>query len=583
MIQKNQYEKKQENAKYRNFKQIVNQFYNEEIEMTQGEEIEEIKNKGTIKIEPKFTYDKLVGKLKVEFKIGKQKMYPIKDLSEFYTLMLNKENHKYGEKLQFIHIKENFEEKSLELLEFILKYAEIIKYVNTNSSSNYQLYGKPLNENYIILNNSGIDEIFEILKNQKVEFQRDYNHKIIGFSDQNPPIEFSLKRISDEEYEIIPNIELFKINIIKGKKYKYILDENNLYRCDKEFEKTTLKLLEAFRLNYTNKVILSKEQLPELFSIILPKIKNEIKLENIKEEEIKQYRPQELEVKTYLDFDKNNYLIAEVKFCYGKKEFNPIDEKQEINIPRNKIKEIQSLNMLRKTGFMVDMKNLRFILPDEDKIYKFLTEDINVYMKRFEVLVTDNFKTKQIKEPKIGNIGIKIENNLLSIDLKQLNIDAEEIEEVMTKYKLKKKYHRLKDGTFITLEGNKEIEFIDKLITGMDIEPKKISNETIKLPINRSLYLNQLLKEIKGTEIIKDEQYKNLIKSLTKENIEEEIKLPENLENILRYYQKTGVKWLKVLDYYHFGGILADDMGLRKDHTNSLHNNRILGRYKKTK
>ena len=64
----------------------------------------------------------------------------------------------------------------------------------------------------------------------------------------------------------------------------------------------------------------------------------------------------------------------------------------------------------------------------------------------------------------------------------------------------------------------------------MDIEPKKLSNETIKLPINRSLYLNQLLKEIKGTEIIKDEQYKNLIKSLTKENIEEEIKLPENLD-----------------------------------------------------
>ena len=43
---------------YRNFKQIVNTFYNEEIdEIDHNEEIE-LKNKGTIKIEPKIIYDK---------------------------------------------------------------------------------------------------------------------------------------------------------------------------------------------------------------------------------------------------------------------------------------------------------------------------------------------------------------------------------------------------------------------------------------------------------------------------------------------------------------------------------------------
>ena len=35
-------------------------------------------------------------------------------------------------------------------------------------------------------------------------------------------------------------------------------------------------------------------------------------------------------------------------------------------------------------------------------------------------MVTDNFKTKQIKQPKIGSIGIKVENNLLTIDLEKL-------------------------------------------------------------------------------------------------------------------------------------------------------------------
>lgn len=72
-------------------------------------------------------------------------------------------------------------------------------------------------------------------------------------------------------------------------------------------------------------------------------------------------------------------------------------------------------------------------------------------MQHFEVLATDNFKRKQIKEKKIGGIGVKVENNLLSIDFKNLDIDIEELEEIMSKYSLKKKYHRLKDGSFIEL------------------------------------------------------------------------------------------------------------------------------------
>lgn len=43
---------------YKNFKQIVNTFYNEEIDdISQDEEIE-LKNKGTVKLEPKIIYDK---------------------------------------------------------------------------------------------------------------------------------------------------------------------------------------------------------------------------------------------------------------------------------------------------------------------------------------------------------------------------------------------------------------------------------------------------------------------------------------------------------------------------------------------
>ncbi len=551
--------------KYRSFKQIVNTFYNEEIDEIENiDEEVTLKNKGTIKIEPKIIFDRFSGDMKIEFKIGNKKMYKIKDLSEFYTRMIEKQNYRYGEKLQFIHTKEMFEEKSQKLLDFILKYSEIIKYANSNSNSNYRYYGKALSDTSIILGNSGIDDIFEVLKNTIVPFQRDYNTEEVQFTEEQPKIEFNLKKINEQQYIITPNIEIFNVTIIKGKNYKYVLTKDKMYRCTKEFEKTNLKLLEIFRQNYINEVLLGKEELIQLFSIVIPKVKDAIKIENMTEKEIEQYKPEELEVQVYLDFDDNDYLTAKVEFIYGENKFNPLNEKLKLDFPRNMISEAKALNAFRRTGFMLDTKNLTFILPDNDKIYEFLLEDIEYYMQKFQVLATEKFKTKQIKQPQIGNIGVKVENNLLSIDLKNMNIDIKELENIMNRYTLKKKYYRLKDGSFINLEENKQIEFIDKLITGMDIDYKDLQDGEIRLPVNRSLYLNKLLKEIKSAEIVKNSEYKELIYRLDKDQLEEDIKIPENLENILRYYQKIGFKWLKTLDYYKFGGILADDMGLGK-------------------
>lgn len=261
---------------------------------------------------------------------------------------------------------------------------------------------------------------------------------------------------------------------------------------------------------------------------------------------------------------------------YGENEFNPLNEKLKLDFPRNMIQETRALNILRKTEFMFDRKNLRFILPNDDKIYEFLTKDISYYMQKFDVLATEKFKTKQIKHPKIGNLGVKVENNLLEIDLENIEIDKRELEEIMNKYALKKKYHRLKDGSFLALEENKEISFLNKLITGMDIDYKELETGKIHMPVNRSLYLDQLLKGIKGTEITKNEAYKKIVNGLDKDQLEE-IQVPKTLEKTLRYYQKTGFKWLKILDNYRFGGILADDMGLRKNHSNALNHYGLCG------
>lgn len=553
-------------SKYRSFKQIVNEFYSEEMnEIEESNKPEEETEK--IKIEPKIIYDKYTNNFRIEFKIGNQRMYKLKDLTEFYDRMKTEEKYKYGNKLEFVHKKENFEEGAQQLLGFILKQSEIIRFVNSDANSNYRYYGKAMNESYILLNNSGLDEIFEILKTKEVLFQKEYNESKIELKDENPDLHFVMQRKGKNEYEITTNedIDILRdVEILNGEKYKYILQNNVLYRCNQKYEQTTLKLLKMLKDNFITELVFGKEQLPEFFSVVLPKLKDGIEFKGIDESQIEQYKPKKLGVKIFLDFDENDHIIADARFCYGEEEFNPLQQKIEIKYPRDVVAENKAINLLRKTGFMYYAQKECFILPDDDQIYNFLANDINEYMQKFEVMVTDNFKTKEIRQPKIGSLGVKVENNLLSIDLENLNIDVKELEEIMAKYELKKKYHKLKDGSFISLDENPDIEFIDKLMTGMDISYKDLEKGNVRLPVNRSLYLNQLLKTVSNTQINKNAEYKKIVNGLDKENGEDDITVPASLENTLRYYQKTGYKWLKVLDNYKFGGILADDMGLGK-------------------
>ena len=447
------------------------------------------------------------------------------------------------------------------LLEFILKYAEIIKYSNETVGS-YGKYMRTMSNEYITISNTGLDEIFEVLRNKKVLFKRDALDEEIVFEARNPDIKFTVEQESNGDYILTPNIDVFSYDILQGSSYIYMLTKKALYRCDKTFAETILKLLSVYRENYTPQIRFKREELPSFCSLVYPKLKDEISLDKLDESIINKYVPQELYIKLYLDYDKNNYIVADIKFVYGDVEFNPLKDTN-ISVARDVAKENEYLDIFVNTGFMLDKENGRLILADEEKIYNFLSEEIGLYMHKFEVLATDTFKQREIKKPKIGNIGIKLENDLLKIDLSKIDFNIEEIKSIMQKYKLKKKYHRLKDGSFLELEENETMDFIGSLLENEDISYKQIQEGELEMPISRGMYLDRLIQNL-NTNVEKNDEYKKMVNQISKREIEDKIELPKGLTSELRQYQITGFKWLKTLDNYKFGGILADDMGLGK-------------------
>ena len=542
---------------YRIFKQIVHTFYH-----SSNEKEKEIQSKvNNLIIEPKLIYDSFKKTLRADFKIGDTQLYKIKNLPEFFERMLNKETYKYGSKLEFVHTEEAFKEECIPLLKFVLKYAEIIKYANETVGS-YSKYMRTMSNEHITISNTGLDEIFNVLKDKKVSFKIDSDEKDILFSNSNPDIIFTIEQEENGDYVITPNIDVFSYEVLKGKDYLYLLTNKALYRCNKEFENKTLKLLNIYRENYTPSIRFKREEFPNFCSLIYPKLKNQISLQKLDKAIIDKYIPDELYVKIYLDYDQNNYITADVKFIYGEIEFNPL-KNESVKVARDIAKENEYLDILVNTGFMLDKEKARLVLADEEKIYNFLSEEIEEYMKKFEILATDNFNNKEIRKPKIGSIGVKIENNLLEVNLLNIGFDIDEIQNIMKKYTLKKKFHRLKDGSFLSLEQNDTMDFITGLLESEDISYEEIKKGEIKLPISRSMYLDKILQNI-DSEITKDDKYKKIVNQVSKKEFDNNFEFPKKLKSELRSYQKTGFKWLKILDGYGFGGILADDMGLGK-------------------
>lgn len=543
---------------HRAFNQLLNTF----LEINNKEE--ELAQDGTsgIKLVPIFLYNDTDKKLKVEFKIGNEQLTKINNLPDFFERMLNREKYKYNNVLEFIHEENAFEEQSRPLLKFLLKYAEIIKYAN-DVNNNYAHYGRNFNVNNVVLSNTGLDELFEILKGKTVEFETKTGERKIQLIDEPIDIKFILEKSDENTYCLTPNIDVYGYDIFYGKNYSYFLIDNKMHKCLPKVENRNLELLEVYKKNYTQSIIFNENNLRNFFAIVVPKIKDNFEIKNIDKEQIEKYMPKDLYVKIYLDYNEKGYIIADVKFCYGNVEFNPI-KNVNLEITRNAIQENEVLDTFVQTGFMLDSANARLVLVNDEKIYNFLSKEIEDYMKKFEVLVAENFKKKDIKKIKIKSIGVKIENNLLDINLEDFKFNIYEIKDIINKYKLKRKFYKLKDGTYISLEKNNSLDFLENVVDNIEIDYVNSEGGTIKLPIYRAMYLEKLFKEMNNTNIQKNEYYKKMISEIEDRHIDINTKIPKKLNTELRTYQKIGYKWLKTLEQYKMGGILADDMGLGK-------------------
>ncbi|MEG1705622.1 MAG: DEAD/DEAH box helicase [Clostridia bacterium] len=493
--------------------------------------------------------------LEVSFKIGNTKMYVIKNLFDFVSSFEIKQPIVFSEKFSFVVNEDKFCESSKKIFNLVIKYAKMIKY--SMATSKYGI----VNTKSVLILPAEKDELFDTILNEEIEITYENNKENYLITNEDMLVKFKLEKNNEEkEYSLVAtqNYDFFTYS----NKYIYIGCKGKIYRVNNDNN----KLIDLLNFSINNNSPLIPEDKINLFSdLVLDKAEKYLD-NNDGQASSKSVINSKLGVKVFFDLDENGNILSDIKFCYGDFERNPLIETnvENSNIAFDYEKEHVTLLMFFQDGFVLSNKKNKFIMKDEDKIYDFLSNKVETYMREYEVLATDNFFKKQVKKPKLGTVGIRVDSDLLNIDFSKLDFNPDEIKQVMQSYNIKKKYHRLKDGTFLNLERNEELDLINDISTNMDVDFKQIKNGVIKTNINRSMYLQKLLEKNSNTVVEKDEEYNGLINNIENKNYCDNINVPIKIGKNLRDYQKTGYKWLKVLEAYKFGGILADDMGLGK-------------------
>ena len=231
--------------------------------------------------------------------------------------------------------------------------------------------------------------------------------------------------------------------------------------------------------------------------------------------------------------------------------------------------EYRDLNLERETMERVleyfpygDGSGVRYSGETEEQQYKVLETGVDTLLGLGEVHATDRFQRLTIRRKPQMTVGVRMESDLLKLTLSSTDLTEDELLDILGSYQRAKKYHRLKNGDFVQLDEN-TLEELETLMDLTKADPKDFVKGDMEIPAYRALYLDKVLEKNEAFYAKRDQNFKHLVKEF-KTVSDSEYEIPESLQGVMRNYQEFGYKWLRTIEAYQFGGILADDMGLGK-------------------
>lgn len=510
---------------------------------------------GKVKLEPEFQFNGY--QFLVEFKIGVSRMYVLKDVMAFGERIKNESNYSYGKALEFHHTLQAFGEESRSLAEFLLEWSENYRAAHTHVTyGGYYLDYSDKVRQISLRGNEIADFLLTVMGRTILGSVAGTRQKSWKVTDEKLSRTLT---ITGEEDGIELKVSKFTWGGESGE-YRICFHDGKIYLESKKELEPIMGFLNSMTAMGDRAGYIEKKDVPLFCRDYLPVLKQYYKcrMSGFHPEDYQMELP---ELKVYLDAPQRNLITAKPVVVIGKRELSLYGTEQMAAREMNQEQLVKEI--LGKYSNAFDPAQDSMVIADDDEMtYEFLTEGIPKLQNLAEIYISDALKKIEVRSAPKAAVGVSLEGNLLELKLTAGDLSKEELIDILSRYNRKKKFYRLKDGTFVSAQDS-GLDTMAELKEGLGLTDRELQKEQIPVPRYRALYLDTQLKEDTAIGVWKDKAFRSLIRNM--KTIEDnDFELPKKLETILREYQKKGFLWLKTLEHNGFGGILADDMGLGK-------------------
>ncbi len=481
------------------------------------------------------------------FSLKSSREYVLRDLRAFAEAVQNNATVSYGKELSFFHHPNSFAKEDRALLRFLIGQIPPVPRGTVGGHALRELTLTPV----------ALDAFFALMRDRKVICYRHGIASPVLFTRGDPSLTVHIvKKETGWLMECNDSPET-----ILGSRRRYVLHKDTLYGCSSAFCDSTSHLLDALQASH-GRLFIAQKDMPTLCAGALKAVEPHLTLDGDREA-LDTFRPSSLHAELYLDAPDRHTIAAKLLFCYDERRVTAFTDETLDGINRDTLEEYRLRLMLQHIFPHINEQDGRMTLSaDDEALYRFMSEDIVRLTQCTTVYATDRVRAVGMAPPPKIAVGVRLQSDLLDITLDTDTFDRAELQALLDSYREKRPFHRLKSGAFLSL-NDPALQGLYAIAEEFAVSRRGAVASQVSLPAYRALYIDRILRDNPAIRLRRDEGFRRLIRDITAV-ADNEFSPPATLDNVLRNYQKTGFRWLKTMQQYGFGGILADDMGLGK-------------------
>lgn len=506
------------------------------------------------------------GEVLLEARIGREKRYIVKNLLEFAQAVHSGKRVEYGKGMAFEHVPSAFAPESRPFLDLLLEEADayIRHYEEMRGHA-----GLPLPVmRALTLGSAARDRLFDLLEGKEVQTEDEKGaERVCRVERKDPHFPVEVEARGDGIAVTIPSA----LTSFRGEQRLYVADGLHLFGCSELYTETMGVFLEQMEQGgrecgsrkEKRELLVGSRDIPLFYARVLEGMEA-LGILQSPEIDWEKYRPEALKARFEFDSDSPDELRLRPTLSYGDFTFSPLADE---HVPREICRDVPaefyiSRLITRYFSYWEDESGELVIRGDEEALYQVLSEGMTQFQEVGEVWLSESVRHLRVLPPPEVSMGVSLGGGWLDLKIETAGIDPAELLQVLSEYRQKKKYYRMKNGEFLQLSGG-GLQALDSLTADLGLTKSEFQAGEAKIPAYRAFYLDSLSGDGRMKLFQRDEAYGMMVRDLkTAQSVSYAV--PAVLEKTLREYQKIGYTWMRTLARYHFGGILADDMGLGK-------------------